>query len=110
MTCPHNFSEAESAVYTEGLCPICLLERVRYLERVIKTMNTVSYHQTDRLFPAHTIGDLKFPQMRMHPLTCGKDSAHTPLYPYYNGERVQLICRDCDYTQNNAGPCEPHGV
>lgn len=26
------------------------------------------------------------------------------LFPYWNGECVQLICRDCDYTQNNAGP------
>lgn len=105
MTCNHNLNAQDNAV-ADGYCPLCLVQRVRHLEAVIQVMNNVSYHQTDRLHPAIEVGGVTFPTMRMHPLTCGKDSAHTPLYPFYNGERVQLICRDCDYTQDNAGPCE----
>lgn len=75
------------------------------LAAALETMNNVSLHQTDRLFPPTEIGDGPAIPFRVHPLTCGNDSGHTPLYPYWNGERVQLICRDCGYTQNNAGPC-----
>lgn len=73
------------------------------LAEALETMNNVSRHQTDRLFPPTRMGDHVFPH-KVHPLTCGNNSDHTPLFPYWNGERVQLICRDCDYTQNNAGP------
>jgi len=74
------------------------------LARALEIMNNVSLHQTDRMFPPMDLGGVKIPS-RVHPLTCGNNSDHTPLYPYWNGERVQLICRDCDYTQDNAGPC-----
>jgi hypothetical protein len=73
------------------------------LARALEAMNNVSLHQTDRIFPPTQVGEFSFPT-RLHPLTCGNNSDHAPLYPYWNGDRVQLICRDCDYTQNNAGP------
>lgn len=72
----------------------------------LETMNNVSLHQTDRIFPpTQIIGSGPAIPFRVHPLTCGNNSNHTPLFPYWNGERVQLICRDCDYTQDNAGHC-----
>ncbi len=54
-------------------------------------MNAISLHQTDRIAPE--------PFNARHPLTCGNDSNHTPLYPYWNGDHLELICRDCNYTQ-----------
>lgn len=73
------------------------------LMRIIETMNSVSLHQTSRLFPPIEIGGVETPT-KLHPLTCGNDSSHGALFPYWNGKRVQLICPDCDYTQDNAGP------
>jgi len=35
----------------------------------------------------------------LHPLTCGNDSSHAPLFPVYREARVMLRCVDCDYTQ-----------
>jgi hypothetical protein len=35
----------------------------------------------------------------LHPLTCRKDSAHAALEPRMDGERVILVCPDCDYQQ-----------
>jgi hypothetical protein len=74
------------------------------LALLIGAMNAVSYHQCDR--PARYFGASQEFRMRGHPLTCGNDSNHTPLYPIFNLEtgRLKLICRDCDYTQDNAGP------
>ena len=75
------------------------------LLKALNIMNNVSLHQTNRLFPPMEFGGIKMPT-RLHPLTCGNDSNHGNLYPYWNGERVQLICPDCNYTQNNAGPAD----
>lgn len=70
---------------------------VAKLAKIIGTMNAISLHQTDR--PKRDL----IPGIRAinHELTCGNDSGHTPLFPYYETEtnRVVLICRDCDYTQ-----------
>ncbi len=67
---------------------------------VISAMNGISSHQTDRLF-----GDMQIDEtvikMRFHPLTCGNDSNHTPLFPFFENGSVKLICRDCNYTQDN---------
>ena len=64
----------------------------------IRSMNAVSLHQTDR---PYRVGEMV--RMRFHPLTCGNDSKHTPLFPLCEDGKVKLICRDCDYTQDNAG-------
>jgi hypothetical protein len=73
------------------------------LARALETMNNVSLHQTNRLFPPIECDDgVKMP-VRLRPLTCGNNSAHGNLYPFWNGERVQLICPDCDYTQLQNG-------
>lgn len=73
-------------------------------EQALATMNAVSLHQTNRILPPIEVGGVMMPRP-VHPLTCGKDSRHGNLYPFWNGSRVQLICPDCDYTQDNAGPC-----
>lgn len=41
------------------------------------------------------------PMARMHPLTCGNDSSHAPLFPIFDGDRMVLVCCDCDYRQEN---------
>lgn len=74
--------------------------RIAELERALGTMNAVTDHQTDRVFPPQNIGGVSIP-MRVHPLTCGNDSSHTPLFPYWTGKGVFLRCRDCDYEQRN---------
>jgi hypothetical protein len=60
---------------------------------IIFIINSYTLHQTNRLF------ELPTPFNNIHPYTCGNNSDHTPLYPYFDGEKVRLICRDCDYTQ-----------
>jgi hypothetical protein len=67
----------------------------------IASMNAVSLHQTDRLLPMTKLGGMPWKQ-RLHPLTCGNDSKHTLLFPFCEDGKVQLICRDCEYTQDNA--------
>lgn len=34
-----------------------------------------------------------------HPLTCGNDSNHPPLFPILEGDRIILACAHCDYRQ-----------
>ncbi len=36
---------------------------------------------------------------RVHELTCGNYSSHAPLRPKVKGDRVVLVCSDCDYVQ-----------
>ena len=43
----------------------------------------------------------------VHPLTCGKDSNHTPLLPMELEGRVVLACKDCDYIQKHIPPLFP---
>ncbi len=72
------------------------------LRAALATMNAVSLHQCNRLpWQLADAGAYPF-KMAVHPLTCGVKSSHGNLYPFWNGERVQLLCPDCDYTQDNA--------
>ncbi len=64
-------------------------------------MTSISLHQTDQL-PWQRSDRRPF-RCRVHPLTCGNDSNHTPLFPAIQDGRRVLICRDCDYTQD-CGP------
>lgn len=81
-----------------------LRQREAALVGALETMNAVTAHQTDRLFPPTDLGGgITFP-IKFHPLTCGNDSNHTILFPYWDGEKVCLWCRDCGYTQDNSGP------
>lgn len=73
------------------------------MREALEGMNAVSAHQTNRVFPPMDIGGFTIPQM-VHPLTCGNDSRHGNLYPYWNGDIVTLVCPDCDYVQANTGP------
>lgn len=75
-----------------------LQEEVARLLAALAAMNSVVAHQTDRL--GIGMGPNGLP-LKVHPLTCGNDSGHTPLYPFWDGEKVVLVCRDCDYTQDN---------
>lgn len=86
-----------------------LLAEVRRLQAenasvmsALASMNAVIDHQTDRLGGKERDAGNWGVYPKFHPLTCGNDSSHTPLFPYWTGERVILICRDCGYTQNNA--------
>ena len=69
---------------------------VNELQSIIERMNAVSLHQCNR----ECDGSPK--RWAMHPLTCGKDSSHGRLFPWFDGKRIRLICPDCDYTQGNA--------
>jgi hypothetical protein len=74
-------------------------EEIDVLRLALQSMNNVTLWQTNRKFPN------KKPYNAMHPLTCGNDSNHTPLFPYWNGASVILMCRDCDYTQKYVPEC-----
>jgi hypothetical protein len=69
---------------------------VNELQSIIERMNAVSLHQCNREYD----GSPK--RWAIHPLTCGKDSSHGRLFPWFDGKRIRLICPDCDYTQGNA--------
>ena len=74
------------------------MDELDKLRAVVKAMNGVSLHQTNRAFPQVT----GLPRMCVHPLTCGNDSSHGNLFPLYEDGMVKLICPDCEYTQENA--------
>ena len=69
--------------------PLADIEEVTRLNTIISVMNAVSRHQ---VMPG------------IHPLTCGSDSSHRHLYPVCEGGKVKMLCCDCDYVQDNAGP------
>jgi len=72
-------------------------------KEIVERMNSVVLHQTDRM-PWQQMGNVHQFMSKVHPLTCGNDSNHTPLYPFFDEAKgiVVLICRDCDYTQDNS--------
>lgn len=89
-----NISDMEAKVRT--------LEQDGYkLQEIIDRMNAVSLHQCGRDHDG-TPRQYQGIPMRGHPLTCGVDSSHGNLYPWFDGKRLCLLCPDCDYTQNNA--------
>ena len=69
---------------------------INELQGIIERMNAVSLHQCNREYD----GSPK--PWAMHPLTCGKDSSHGNLFPWFDGKAIRLLCPDCDYTQSNA--------
>lgn len=69
------------------------------LQLAVSLMNAIVDHQTNRLSFGPTEGH-SFPT-RVHPFTCGNDSSHTILFPYWTGKKVVLRCHDCDYQQEN---------
>lgn len=75
----------------------------RRLRAALDHMNAVSKHQTNHVFvraPGEdAIADMFGGRYPVHPLTCGTNSSHTILFPYWDGERVIMRCRDCDYVQ-----------
>lgn len=80
-----------------------LTSYVRHLKRVVTAMNNVTSHQTNRIPVKDVQGEPINQKWTVHPLTCGNDSNHTPLFPFFNWKenRMELHCRDCDYTQDN---------
>ena len=87
-----------------------LLNENKKLKNALNSMNNVVNHQTNRIFD-HLIPNLnidKFPNNilgKVHPLTCGNNSDHLPLFPFWNGENVILLCADCKYEQSWYPPC-----
>jgi len=83
-----------------------LFGHIRRSQEVITAMNNITMHQTNRVRfgDNHPTGDPEpaIPH-NVHPLTCGTNSNHTPLYPFFNVEknRIEMHCRDCGYTQLN---------
>lgn len=72
-------------------------EKLQKVVSALAAMNAISAHQTN-----HALGEGSWTgRFRVHPLTCGNDSNHTVLFPYFNGEKVVLRCPDCDYVQNH---------
>ena len=72
-------------------------EYINELQAIIERMNAVSLHQCNREYDGSPM------RFGMHPLTCGKDSSHGNLFPWFDGKAIRLLCPDCDYTQSNAG-------
>lgn len=72
------------------------------LFEALRIMNEITAHQTNYTERGHILEREIFRKpFPAHPLTCGSDSNHAPLYPYWTGEKVILMCRDCDYVQMN---------
>lgn len=97
---------------------VAVLERLQAerdgLRAALGTINRVVDWQTNRLSFEPELGEgamarseLPVFPMQVHPLTCGNDSRHTILFPYFDGKKVVLRCADCDYEQQNAGPMTP---
>jgi len=85
--------EAEQSIPSRGSQP----DYVNELQSIIERMNAVSLHQCNREY------DGSPRRFGMHPLTCGKDSSHRNLFPWFDGKAIRLLCPDCDYTQDDAG-------
>jgi hypothetical protein len=51
---------------------------------LLSAMNAICHHQVAR---------------SVHPLTCGNDSNHPPLFPLVHAQRIVLRCAHCDYRQ-----------
>jgi hypothetical protein len=64
-------------------------------KNIVDRMNSISLHQCNREKDGS-------PRWAMHPLTCGNNSSHPPLFPWFDGEQICLICSECDYTQKNS--------
>lgn len=72
------------------------------LRAALDQMNAISKHQTNHVFmaaPDHPMAAWYGGRIPVHPLTCGTNSGHTLLFPFWDGARVILRCRDCDYEQ-----------
>jgi hypothetical protein len=69
---------------------------INKLQSIIERMNAVTLHQCSREY------DGSPRRIAMHPLTCGNDSRHGVLMPWFDGRRIRLVCPDCDYTQSNS--------
>ena len=67
---------------------------VNELQGIIEKMNAISLHQCNRNY------DGSPREWAMHPLTCGKNSSHRNLFPWFDGKQIKLLCPDCDYTQD----------
>ena len=65
--------------FIENLKIILIMDYEDIIDRVIEYQNDKAKHQ----------------------LTCGNNSDHTPLIPMLIGEKVVLVCIDCDYQQEN---------
>lgn len=94
------------------------ISELEQYESVIQQINSITLRQTDRIFfldksqleldknnvPKRTQSLIPLGS-QVHPLTCinthgvPDNNQERLLFPYYNGEKVVLICRNCDYTQ-----------
>ena len=93
MSIENKQDAAEPSPASAGSQPDAYINK---LQSIIERMNAVSLHQCNREYDGS-------PRLfAMHPLTCGNDSRHGVLLPWFDGKRIRLICPDCDYTQSNS--------
>jgi hypothetical protein len=78
-----------------------LRQEVESLRSALGAMNAVARHQLNEVFESAIPGMKAY----VHPLTCGRDSNHTVLFPFWTGERVVLRCPDCEYEQTHVPVC-----
>lgn len=77
-------------------------KREDQLTEFLMQMNSISKHQTNHVFqskPGDPMSEWFTGRIPVHPLTCGNDSRHTILFPFWTGTSVILRCPDCDYEQ-----------
>lgn len=60
--------------------------------KALEQMNTIVKHQINE-----PLGDGT--KHFFHSLTCGNNSNHARLFPFWTGSNVVLKCPDCDYVQ-----------
>ena len=49
MTCPHDLSEREASVYTEGYCPICMAAEIERLTDALVKQTRELWDEVERL-------------------------------------------------------------
>lgn len=82
---------------------VTMMARAREQGAALAAMEAICAHQSNRSLPPSDIewnGERMFgTRTPVHPLTCGNDSNHTPLFPHWDGKAVVLRCPDCEYIQ-----------
>jgi hypothetical protein len=68
---------------------------------VIEGLNAITLNQTGKKIQNGKIVSRGIFE-QVHPLTCGNDSRHPNLMPFFFNNKIHLVCPECDYVQENA--------